>query len=287
MTSGFERRTIKPANAFFSPWLGLAIIVGGLLLGLRFLAGESLEFLPRPASDTIIYGWLATSLIILALQCFAAIRLKPYLGSGADIRSLGTMVNAAIAVTVFWTALQALDALSRSSPDRTGIIASSVQKPTLPLLQGGKAIVIETDISFETSTALKTMLQDHPDLRLVVFDSNGGRIFAARALARTILAHQLNTHVKGKCHSACTIAFMAGNERSMAEDGTLGFHRYKLERESPLKGNPLDVEMEKDRRFFTERGVSKFFLSKIFLSNHENIWRPARSELISAGVLNQ
>jgi len=110
-----------------------------------------------------------------------------------------------------------------------------------------------------------------------------GYVFVARAMARIIMERQLSTHVETRCYSACTVAFLAGKQRTMAEMAKLGFHKYKLESEN----GTVDVaeELDKDRQFFASRGISACFIQQIFVAEHSDLWVPEKSVLVAAGVV--
>ncbi|WP_162891710.1 COG3904 family protein [Profundibacter amoris] len=174
--------------------------------------------------------------------------------------------------------------------DAATIISSRTGANTVPaipktaLTVRGDTILISGDIDFGTYDAIKSLLEETPEqITTVRLDSNGGRIYAARGIARILIWHRLDTEVDKRCVSACTLVFLAGYRRKLREGAQLGFHQYAQSSDVPL----LDTaeEQEKDRLFLKARGVSESFLGKMFQAEHNDIWFPDRQELLTAGVI--
>ena len=47
-------------------------------------------------------------------------------------------------------------------------------------------------------------------------------------MAELLRKRKLNTHVMDECSSACTLAFLAGEVRTISRKGALGFHASRL-----------------------------------------------------------
>ncbi len=145
--------------------------------------------------------------------------------------------------------------------------------PTTALIVRGNTILINGEIDFGTYDAIEAILEKPSEpITTVRLDSNGGRIYAARGIARILIWHRLDTEVDKRCISACTLVFLAGNRRKLWEGAQLGFHQYAQASDVPL----LDTaeEQEKDRLFLKARGVSDSFLRKMFQAEHNDIWFP-------------
>lgn len=137
------------------------------------------------------------------------------------------------------------------------------------------------------SGALSELLAANKSVRALVLESTGGHIYEGRAVAKLVLARRLDTHVERICASACTTAYLAGANRTLAPGGRIGFHQYAF---TPGFGTPIDnrkEEQEKDRAFFAARGVSPAFLGTIFDTPHTSIWFPETGELLNAGVVHE
>jgi hypothetical protein len=90
------------------------------------------------------------------------------------------------------------------------------------------AILIEGEISRETTRNVKTLLDRVPGIRIVFLNSPGGDLFAGLDLGRYLSTVDVQAIVgaKEECASACALAFLAAKSRLiLAEPGTYGFHR--------------------------------------------------------------
>jgi hypothetical protein len=150
----------------------------------------------------------------------------------------------------------------------------------------GQVVVIQGPLSYTENTSLKATLKVFASAQTVLLESDGGNIFAARALAFTIAENGLATRVDGMCFSACTLAFMAGRPRVLGPNGRLGFHSYAFD--SILRLQTVDVKEQetKDRVFFVEQGLSNQFIDRIFATPPTELWQPSRADLIAGGVID-
>lgn len=162
---------------------------------------------------------------------------------------------------------------------------SSPPEYELRLLLGENAVVIDGPIANGLSRDVKALLVKEPSITTVVLNSDGGRIFEARGVAKQIVERGLNTLVVDRCRSACTIAFIAGRTRSLGEHGLLGFHSYRLNGVMAFV-DPLQ-EQEKDRHFFLGQGLDPDFVSRVFTTPHEEMWEPRPELLRRAGVVHR
>lgn len=104
-------------------------------------------------------------------------------------------------------------------------------------------------------------------------------------MAKKILERNLDTHIVTHCYSACAIAFLAGERRTMSDNAELGFHQYKLEAGYESVVINVDDELERDRQFFARRGLSDEFVQQVFTAAHSDLWVPDSDILIKAGVI--
>lgn len=150
---------------------------------------------------------------------------------------------------------------------------------------GSNNLLLSGDIGYGATKKLASLIEQHPQSTLLLLNSDGGLIVEARGLANLIKKHHLDTRVLHRCYSACTIAFIAGNERSLAENALLGFHQYNLDSKSPMPWISPSEEQAKDLRYFQEKNIPDWFMEQAYSTPHSTIWTPARSTLLSAGVI--
>jgi hypothetical protein len=278
--------TAGPARFFISHWRGnhgLVFTILVTVLGLRFLLGTLQSLLPTSPALILIGFCILANLVVLVWQVVGAFR-----AGDRHLRATGDMVAVwggyfAIVVVVVLAAIQTVDAITALAPPPR--IAEAPAPPDLPISADGATITLSGNIDFVLNTAFVDALATHPAIRRVALSSDGGYIYAARAVAFNIARHRLDTHVELACNSACTLAFMAGGGRTLGPQARLGFHRYQME--APDKVLVLDIgaEMEKDRSYFASRGISEGFLDQVFQAGHGDIWFPSHAVLREAGVV--
>ena len=274
-------RNMSFQNPVTTHWRGRYMLLPTILftvLILRVLLGWVQTTVPV---DIIIF-WIALTLAIFIWQLVGTARAADnHLKDSGNIIAL---VGAYFMLLVLFalTAVQVADAL-------TSRASSGPETNPLRLLtvtSNDTVVQIEDNLTWDVYTAFNSTLAAYPHIKTVKLESTGGFVFAARAIALNIMEHKFNTHVDSYCYSACTVAFLAGQRRTMSYLAELGFHRYKLE--TPGQPELIDVseELEKDKIFFAERGVSGFFIDQVFKAEHSDLWKPDRGVLTEAGVLS-
>lgn len=159
--------------------------------------------------------------------------------------------------------------------------AEPARQPQLTV-QGNVAL-LDGPIDFTSYEALKNTLAASPNLTAITLESPGGRIPAARGLARLVREARLDTHVEQLCASACTLVFIAGQKRSLSPGAQLGFHGYRLI--STVATLDIAKEEARDHAFYVQNGVSQSFAARAFETPHDEMWLPERRILTQAGVL--
>ena len=268
---------LKQWGGEYSPLVTLLV----LILGLRITIG----FIPFVANPFLSVLIVSISLVVFVWQVVGTWRCIE-----RHVKASGEMMVywagwAAIVVATVLTLLHTVDLLVGPPPKIT--MESIRTKPLPKLSEDGSRVYLKGEFNFDLNSDLQILLKQNATIKTIELDSSGGLIYAARALAFTIGKNQLNTHVEGVCNSACTVAFMAGNNRTLGENGKIGFHQYEFQKQHPLQVKQAEDEQEKDRQYFLGRGVSKEFLETVYRSGHHAIWQPERTVLKQSGVITQ
>ena len=169
------------------------------------------------------------------------------------------------------------------NPQPQALLESNLFKVSIN--QTARSITIDGELNYGSNAALMDLLEQHPKTERVVFNSEGGRIFAARIIAQQIQQRGLDTHVDAKCFSACTIAFIAGAKRTLGRKARLGFHRYAFANRFAVQTVDAVAEQQKDLDFFRTRGVKPDFLDRVFDARHDSLWQPDHATLHAAAVV--
>jgi hypothetical protein len=154
----------------------------------------------------------------------------------------------------------------------------------LRLLNDSSELEVRGMLTFGVSEEVRKMLEAHPQVRVMHLNSDGGRVAEARGLRDLISAHSLATYSATGCSSACTIAYMAGKDRLLAQEASLGFHQYSFPGSTQAD---FQADYQKDRRDWAARGVDGGFAAKAFETPSARMWQPTRAELVAARVITQ
>ncbi len=154
---------------------------------------------------------------------------------------------------------------------------------TLQVRADGRSILLRGGINDGTAEALARALDAAPPtVRTVVLDSSGGWVRQGERIAEVITARQLDTYVEHECSSACTIAFMAGRQRTGDPAARLGFHSFHS------VGLPLwrsgAANTERARNVYHGVGLSDAFLARVLATPPGSMWYPSAEELLRERV---
>jgi hypothetical protein len=142
---------------------------------------------------------------------------------------------------------------------------------------GGGTLSVNGYITRSIAKDVKAGFEGSSHIRLVVLNSDGGRLRPALEVMRLLRRHGVDTYVPEQCVSACALVFLGGRHREMAANARLGFH-------APYAGNT--VETSGNDELISEiamGGISSTFLRRAL--TEDEVWYPNRSELVSARVL--
>ncbi len=250
-----------------------------VLIGLGIVLHVMFDLLPTTLPPAAVYMIIAATGLTLVWQITGTLRsCERNLKGGGDMilywGCYAASIGAAVVMVINATSL--ISATTGATPVAT--------PPKLELQVQGDTILIEGFVGFRTHTALLELLQEpqNPYTTLRI-NSDGGRIYAARAIANALISHDINTEVTDRCASACTLIFLAGQQRYLHKNGKIGFHQYL--QTSSIQVLDTANEQEKDRAFFRSRGVSEGFIAEMFQAEHKDIWFPDRATLMAAGII--
>ena len=123
-------------------------------------------------------------------------------------------------------------------------------------------------------------LDRNPSIRVIHLTSVGGFIDAGQRLATLIKERKLVTYVSAYCKSSCTFAFLAGRERWLGPDGTLGFHAA-----IGIAGDEEAVQAMSD--LYAGLGVAAATIEKIKAVPPQGMWERSAGELMAEGLVGE
>ncbi|WP_158255411.1 GYF domain-containing protein [Rhodopseudomonas palustris] len=161
---------------------------------------------------------------------------------------------------------------------------ASVGKYKFHVINDGRELELVGGITFGAAKDLESFADALSSLKTVRLTSNGGRISEAARIAAQIRKRGLNTYVPTYCVSACTIAFLGGQQRLVGTSAKLGFHQPDFPGISAEDRRELIAEEE---RRLTSLGVSPAFARKVNSTPPSDMWFPTLSELKSGGLVTK
>lgn len=278
---------IDPASAslphVFWLWIVLprALILGALAVLGSTLTMPALILYPLLAVDIVVFGWQ-----IARFQRSADAHLVGHGGLAAVWGGqLALLVAAGLGVALWWGL-----ALDTHAPPEEELFTDRMDREhaatyQLELSQDGTTLMFQGAITFGLTRRATALADQAPRLTQVTLHSPGGHIYEARGFAKLIRDRGLNTHAVGDCTSACTLPFVAGQNRSLAPDARLGFHQYALNFDTVLPQIDLQQEQDKDRTLFETQGVHPSFLNDMFNTPKTDLWYLTEAEARAAGLI--
>jgi hypothetical protein len=147
------------------------------------------------------------------------------------------------------------------------------------VLQEGIVLEISGSFSWALPQTFQATLSAAPNVRVIRLESPGGYIQPALQIAEIIRGRHLNTFVGHFCASACTIAFVAGQQRWLGQEARLGFHQARA------PGLPAELTNGYLQEAYRRLGMPAPFVAQVLRTPADDIWLPSRSELKAARLI--
>ena len=275
------------AEYFKNHWLGLHSIprvVWINLFAFSLIISVLLDLAPERLNGFQLIVGLFMLSAVLTWQVIGAVRtLQNALHDKVDI-TLVAMLSIAIVLVSASSIWRSYGVIYPPQEEAVTIETADIQP--LPISDDGSTVFLSGDINYPIYRSFLRTLEENNGVETVLLSSPGGIIFAARAITNKIAELGLNTKVEENCFSACTLIFLSGDKRELAENGQLGFHLYATE--SMLTASVLDIEeqVEKDKAYLRSRGVAEDFIQEAYNTPPTEIWAPSRERLKKAGILS-
>jgi hypothetical protein len=237
---------------------------------------------PRLIAASMILMWLGLT-AITAWQCVGTWRSAGYYVEGGGHRVWAGVTRGVIVLDVVATVYTLVAVAAPQSLEFAQIALNldGSEAAEIEVSSDGRRLIIDGGIGFGLSDKVVAVLDANTTIGTIELTSQGGRLGEARKLAALIESRSLNTVVVDECMSACTIAFIAGEQRHITRTAILGFHR------SFFPGTTDDAlyEVERaERQFMARRGLPVDFVRRVYDTPNEEMWEPSHEELFRARV---
>lgn len=268
-----------------SYWLVGALLTFVVII-VAALVGEILG--SADLTPTAAGVWLTAFLVaICALTIWQLVGI--WRSAGNHIKSTGRSGWAIAArVMVVFGAVKALtDFSSLVGP----MLSASVQLAAgidntppheIRLMRDGKEIELSGGMPFGTADSLRKFLDAAPTVKIVHLNSVGGLLSEGYQLQKLFRDRQIATYTAVDCVSACTMAFLGGEQRYLSEKGRLGFHSANF---GGLDQNELPDVNREMRAVLVAHGAPSQFIDKAITTDAASMWYPSHEELIAANIV--
>jgi ATP-dependent protease ClpP protease subunit len=163
------------------------------------------------------------------------------------------------------------------------VIKTYNSKPaySLRILRDASELEITGPLDFGITRAVANLLSDHPTIRTIHLNSDGGRLAEADALKNLILKLQLNTYVARNCASACVTVFVAGANRWLSRNAQIGLH-------SPYFPGSTEEDIkaaaESAKAFFYSRNIASDLIERGFNTPANEMWVPDHTTIFASNL---
>lgn len=143
-----------------------------------------------------------------------------------------------------------------------------------------KTLEIKGYLSWGVLGEVSRALAANPEIETVLLNSPGGHVGVGTRLHDEIKSHSLATYADELCASACTLAFLGGNPRTIRKGAKLGFHAVGGE-----SANSIGAGTDKIRALYQAAEIPDAFIERVFATPTTSAWYPNQNELIGAHVI--
>lgn len=146
----------------------------------------------------------------------------------------------------------------------------------------GRDLHLVGDLTEGVAARVGRLLGAHPGIARLHLTSDGGLVEEGSAIGALVAARGLETRVSDACASACTLIFVRGRRRILAEGGRLGFHApYAL----GARGRMRPVDPAPERAAYRAAGLPPAFVARVLAVSPAAIWIPDAAQLCAAGIV--
>jgi hypothetical protein len=269
--------------------LGQAYWFNGVLLGfaLVFIQSVLLEWLKssHPSLTRVLLvaaGYAVVRLVISVWQVVGILRSAALSGSRWAI-----VVNILMVLTIFGTLgrlpadLHQLQLLAHGAAEQRRFDHFTIAPDSV-----GQAIVASGTVGIGYADAIVDAFSSHPSIHRLVLDSVGGDVDNGMQLHDFLVAHpDIAVEVDHLCVSACTLAFIGGNERIVSAKATLGFHQMRSMIDSRISVDYAGSAQEKYMTLLSARGASPDFIRRAFAKQGDDFYAPGADELFDNHII--
>ena len=191
-------------------------------------------------------------------------------------------------MAVLWGALL----LSGLSHADSGLVDNQLVRSgyKITLSENKNAIFVAGKFNHGISDDVIDVYRENQDtVKSIMYSSSGGKLHESVTLYQLAQENNLNTYAINYCFSACTTAFVGGQNRISLMQTKFGFHKFGAKAFKDIDpDNVVIIEAQnRNTSLFQKQGVKKEFLSQIYQARHADMWNPNLIELLKGNVVHK
>lgn len=148
----------------------------------------------------------------------------------------------------------------------------------------GNTLSLSGTLTLGVADAFEEILNANSQVTKISLISRGGRVHEARRMSELIHSKGLKTQIDGACESACTMLYLAGKEKILSSDASVGFH-------SPSLPGVTDEEIRQSgshmRDAYVRANLPADFINKALETPSTQMWYPNLRELASVNAVDR
>jgi hypothetical protein len=258
----------------------IAIAMAGIGVRLYYDAFVDLG----PAASSALVAIVPLSAVLLTAATVHHVRRRvARTGESRTLRHLfqrRDTLFAVVMLSVLWSWALFVDAPLAEFYAKDALAAVPGPAWSIDYVPEARALRVSGEYSFGVAAAFAEALERHPHVATIELSGPGGRQSEGLGIAHLIESHELATVVTKHCASACTLAFVAGRERTLLDEAGLGFHAVS----APVASFNLNRTYD---HYLAHRGVGAEFIRRAAEVPPSEMWYPERETLAAAGVLTR
>ena len=174
----------------------------------------------------------------------------------------------------------------------SGIVDNQLDRSgyKITLSQNKNAIFVAGKFNHGISDDVIDLYHANQDtVKSIMYSSSGGKLHESVTLYQLAQDNNLNTYAINYCFSACTTAFVGGQNRISLMQTKFGFHKFGAKSFKDIEPDHIVIveAQNKNTNLFQEQGVKKEFLNQIYQADHADMWNPNLLELLKANVVHK
>jgi hypothetical protein len=143
----------------------------------------------------------------------------------------------------------------------------------------GEVVELHGGLRYGSANALRSVLKDSPNAKVLKIDSGGGRVGEGLKMMALVRQYGLDTYASQRCMSAATLVLLAGKARGAEQGAKIGFHASRDPGGGSKGGDAAMMGA------LVSAGVREVFVHRVVSVPPDRMWFPTQEELLKEGVL--